>query len=544
MNRFQKFAIVIIIITAAFLRFYKLGLNPPGLYWDEAAFGYNAYSILKTAHDEHGRFLPYLAFESFGDWKLPVYFYLIVPSIAIFGLNEVAVRFPSAFLGTLTIPVFFILVKKLSKNVNLAILSALFLAISPWHIQFSRAGFETSAGLFFVVSGVYLFLIGLESKSLNLRGARAHLGGVFRSPFTFSFLLLTLSMYTYHAYRVFVPLAAVSLVVIYKSEIQKNLSKIFLSAALGLILFLPLLIFTFSAQGKYRATFQTAFHVEDFKMKKLDYDQKSKRPLRFLSKYIYQKPIYYAYVALNGYIDHFSPFFLFLRGDQIGRHSQVDLGQINFFEVIFIGASLFAVQNLNKNTKRVMLSWLLLSPIPAMIVTPTPHADRTLQMAPALAFFSALGAFYIFSKVKLLALKFAIIIFCLFYFVSYFHFLKVHYPVKFAADWQDGYKQMVQKIEAFQDDYDRVYVTNINQVPYIYLLFYQKYDPEKFLRDGGTKEAFGKYTFVSRDFDVYDKGRILYVAPSWQKVNGKWLAAANDSSGRHIYSLWEVGGKD
>src|SRR3989338_3908789 len=97
---------VAIIFLATVLRFYKLGQNPPGLYWDEAAFGYDAYSLLKTGKDHHGTTLP-LFFESFGDWKLPVYNYLLVPSIAVSSLNEFAVRFPSAFLGSITVLIFF-----------------------------------------------------------------------------------------------------------------------------------------------------------------------------------------------------------------------------------------------------------------------------------------------------------------------------------------------------------------------------------------------------------------------------------------------------
>src|SRR3989337_2813666 len=116
-----KFGILLtIIFLAAILRFYKLGINPPGLYWDEAVFGYDAYSILKTGKDHHGVVLP-LFFESFGDWKLPVYHHLLVPSIAVFGLNEFAVRFPSAFFGSLTIIVFFFIVKKLTKNIRLSL---------------------------------------------------------------------------------------------------------------------------------------------------------------------------------------------------------------------------------------------------------------------------------------------------------------------------------------------------------------------------------------------------------------------------------------
>src|SRR3989338_344065 len=85
-----------VILLAAVLRFYQLGQNPPSLDWDETAHGYNAYSILKTGRDEYGYKFP-LYFRSFDDYKPPIYTYLVVPAVAIFGLNDFAVRFPSAF---------------------------------------------------------------------------------------------------------------------------------------------------------------------------------------------------------------------------------------------------------------------------------------------------------------------------------------------------------------------------------------------------------------------------------------------------------------
>ena len=547
-----KLILIVIIVLAAFLRFYKLGVNPPGLYWDEAAFGYDAYSLLKTAKDHHGRTLP-LFFESFGDWKLPGYHYLLVPSIAVFGLSEFAVRFPSAFFGTSTVFVFYFVIKKLTENsplkfslfdsskirsrifnfqFSIAHLSALMLAISPWHIQFSRGGFESTAGLFFVTFGLYIFLVGLGKKGILL--------------LTFAFLLFTLSMYTYHAYRIFTPLLVISLIFIYFESFKKNIPKLFLPAIFLFILLLPLLLFTLSSKGRARATSQSVFSQEEFEQKRILYDQNSKRPLRFLSKY-WSSSLYNTYLAFNNYLDHFSPVFLFYRGDQIGRHSQVDMGQIYLFEGILLLASIFAIKKLGSKSVKVMLAWLILAPIPAIIVNPTPHAYRTLQMSIALTFFSALGAYWIFSNKKLLIIK-ILLAFVIFYsFLTYLHLLFIHYPKKFAAGWQDGYREMVAQVQKNQDQFDKVYITNINQVPYIYLLFYQKYDPGKFINSGGTRDAFGKYVFISDDVNIYDKalpagrqGKILYVAPSWEKVDGKWLAAANDSVGRHIYSLWEV----
>ena len=533
----QKLKIVIllaIIVLAAVLRLYKLSVNPPGLYWDEAVLGYDAYSILKTGKDHHGDFLP-LFFESFGDWKLPGYHYLLVPSIAIFGLSEFAVRFPSALLGLLTVFTLFLIVKKLTQNTNLALFSALFLAISPWHIQFSRGGFEATAGLFFFVLGTYFFLFLIDRKTKPN-------SAFFLSAIAFATAgLFALSMYTYHAYRIFTPLFTVAIVLIYFGKIKKNYQKLILPSVFSIIAIIPLLIFTFTSQGRSRAISQSAFNIDKFEEARVNFDQKSKKPLRFLSKY-WQPSIYYSYLIIDSYLDHFSPVFLFYRGDQVGRHSQVDMGQIYLFEGILLVVSFFAFKEFDRQAIKVLLAWLILAPIPATIVLQTPHALRTLQMAPVLSFFSAVGLGYILRKKGIFIFKFLLILVIFYSFLTYLHLLFVHYPQKFSADWQDGYREMVKQIEKYQERFDKVYVTNINQVPYIYLLFYQKYDPQKFISQKGTRDAFDKYVFIPDDVEIPDGERLLYVAPSWKKVDGIWLAAANDSQGRHIYSLWEVNG--
>ena len=167
--------IICLVFLAAALRFYQLGVNPPGLYWEEVAIGYDTYSILKTGKDFHGNSWPLVAFESFGDWKPSLYFYATVPSVAIFGLTPLAVRLPSALFGTLTVLLVYLLGLKIG-NWKLGIAASLLLAVSPWHLQLSRVGFEANLGLFLLVLGW------------------------FWPP------ALALSMYAYHADRLLAPI--------------------------------------------------------------------------------------------------------------------------------------------------------------------------------------------------------------------------------------------------------------------------------------------------------------------------------------------------
>src|SRR3972149_12287090 len=179
-----------ILLLSAFLRFCQLGAVPSGFVNDEAAFGYNGYSLQKTGRDDFGETLPVI-FHSFGEGKLPGYIYLTIPSILIFGLNEFAVRFPSALLGTLTVWLVYELVKKTKQDSSWPLLSALVLATLPWHIHFSRAAFEANVALFFITLGTWLWF----GKKQSL-GLAAFIAAVF----------------TYNAARLFTPLWLVWLI--------------------------------------------------------------------------------------------------------------------------------------------------------------------------------------------------------------------------------------------------------------------------------------------------------------------------------------------
>src|SRR3989338_3742702 len=252
-KKLSKYILIVIIFIAAVLRFYKLGSVPPSLYWDEASLGYNAYSILKTGHDEHGKFLPITNFAAFGDYKPPGYIYATVPSIAAFGLTEFTIRFPSAFFGVLTVLLTYFLAKKLfvekyqryekqslnltsrtsgtsrtfSTSETIALLSAFFLAISPWHLQFSRGAFEANLGLFFSVLGIWLFLKFAQDNPLWIL------------PSVLSFLA---GMYTFTGQRLFVPFILLVLAIQFRKQVFAQIKLVLITALITSILFWPLFI--------------------------------------------------------------------------------------------------------------------------------------------------------------------------------------------------------------------------------------------------------------------------------------------------------------
>ena len=191
----QKLFFGIIVLLALALRLNSI-TSLPALNADEAAIGYNAYSLLQTGKDEHGNPWP-IHFQSFNDFKPGLYFYLVLPFVAVLGLTELSVRLPGVLLGVGTVILVWCLAKRLlPQKKGFAELSALFLANSPWHLHFSRGGWEVNAGTFFITLGLFAFLKG-GKKWYFVSG-----------------LAFVCSLYTYHAARVVVPLLILGLLII------------------------------------------------------------------------------------------------------------------------------------------------------------------------------------------------------------------------------------------------------------------------------------------------------------------------------------------
>src|SRR3989344_3833487 len=130
----RKYFLIGIIILAAILRLWKLSSVPVSLFGDELDVGYQAYSILKTGRDYSGNSRP-LHFRSLAEWRTPFYLYSAVPTVAIWGISPLGVRVPAAVFGILSIWLFYLLTKEITKNEKIGLIGAAVLTFSPWHIQ-------------------------------------------------------------------------------------------------------------------------------------------------------------------------------------------------------------------------------------------------------------------------------------------------------------------------------------------------------------------------------------------------------------------------
>jgi 4-amino-4-deoxy-L-arabinose transferase-like glycosyltransferase len=497
----------IVILIAVFLRFFNLSSNPPSLTWDEAALGYNAYSIGIDGRDEFGRFLPLTYLESFGDFKPPVYAYASVLPVKVFGLNEFSTRFASAFFGVLTVALTYFLVRKILPRTGplIALLSAGLLAISPWHILLSRAAFEANVATFFIVLGVYLFLVSKEKSWL----------------LPLAIISFVVSMYTFNTARIVAPLLVLGLVFMHRKYLLSQARiQLLTSIVVGALIFLPLFLFLLTPQAKLR--FHEVNIFSNPAVVERANQQIENNDNAWWSRIIHNRRLGYAVEYVKHYFDNLSPSFLFIKGDGNPKFSIQDVGQLYIWEIPFFIAGILFLFRKREGYWWIIPYWLIVAIIPAGTARETPHALRIEAALPTFQILTAYGIYHLISHFKFQISNFKLkpvfigllVIAVIFNFLYFWHNYTRHYPREFSSEWQYGYKEAIQFTSANESKFDNIIFTEELGRPYIYVLFHKKYDPEKFRQEAKIERealgfvhvrSFGKYKFVKSVRDSIDR---------------------------------------
>lgn len=491
--------VILILCAAAFLRLYRLDSLPPSLYWEEAALGYDAYSIAQTGKDHHGTPYPLIAFTSFGDYKPSGYFYAIVPFIKLFGLNAWAVRLPSALAGISTVWAVGYIVRLTWKQLwpkasqgelQAALLSGLFVAsISSWLIQFSRGGWEVNFATALLSWSVVAGLSVLSAPSRKTQWMIV------------SVLLAVFSMYVYHATRVIAPALQAGLFLLWAlptlSKRNANISlfitlvkKLLLPAAVFLIVALPLLLSSRDQATQQR--FAETSLTGDGNYVTLSNYYREVAGNTPLSRVFTHRYLILGQQIATAFLSHFTPDFLFISGDSNPRHSTGFTGILALTDALWlvIGGVVLAYFAWKEKYARPILIflawWLFVGVLPAAVTKAFPHALRTLPAAPVFLTVVSIGFLQtlLWLKKTLSEKLFILLTFLLFsgllvYWGSYWRYYTRIYPVISQADWQYGYKEMVQQLNQTMSEKPSlpVFVTREYGRPAMYYWFYSQTSP-------------------------------------------------------------------
>lgn len=219
--------------------------NPPGFYIDESSIAYNAHLISTTGRDEHGTHWP-LFFRCFGDYKNPVYVYLLAAIYGVTGPSIAAARLLSATCGVAAALVLGLLALRVSRRREVGLLVALSALLTPWLFELSRVVIEVAMYPF----AVALFLLCVRRSASRPRwtwGEAACLAAT-----------LALLTYSYSIGRLLGPLLALGLAVFWTRARPFDVPRAWLLYALALA---PLYLYAQENPGALTGRFQVITYV-------------------------------------------------------------------------------------------------------------------------------------------------------------------------------------------------------------------------------------------------------------------------------------------
>ncbi len=364
--------LLLIVIIAVYFRVANLDSIPPGLYPDEAMNGNNALEALAT-HD-------FKVFYPENNGREGLFINIQALFLSLLGNEPWVLRLPSVIFGILTVLGMYFLTRELFAGqlfptgtgrplAPIALLSAFLLAVSFWHINFSRIGFRAIMAPFFLTWGIYFLL-----KSLKLQSKIIYpiIGG----------LIYGLGFYSYIAYRA-TPLIILCVMAIFLIKARREgWFKRFCIAALTFITFtilvtLPLNVYflnnpqDFLGRTNQISVFSSETPVKDFLINTL---------------------------KTAGMFNVF--------GDLNWRHNIAGkpllfwpVGITFLIGLVLSLRSLAPKSDNLKATAIILLTWLGVAAAPVVISNEgLPHALRAILMAPPVIIISGLGGLWLFRR--------------------------------------------------------------------------------------------------------------------------------------------------
>lgn len=419
----QIIIFIAVVLIAGLLRFYQLDKIPPGLIIDEASEGYNAFSLLHTGKDRYGQSFPIL-FRSFGSFQAPLYTYLSIIPIYLFGNSIFSIHFVSAVSGIILVITTFILLVDFEKRkrIALSVTVAFLVAISPWAIFFSRFGTEASLGVALFALSFLFFYLSLKRLWL----------------FPAATFILGLSTHAYYSERLISPLFLIGFILLFR-RILFSKKKILI---LGLIFFgitqIPHLMIINSGAFTRRLTQIDYFNNQFFQNNSGS-----------LHDFPFGRQLFIVREFLSQYLAYFSPKNLFFDPDPQDFRSMPDLSVFYSWMIIpfVFGLRALMINRFSPFIKMLILL-IIVAPLPASLTRDPFSTIRVLVFLWGITITTAFGVNYllnIFLSFKFKATIFAVIVLLSFIqlYLAYFVLLKYER----SENYSFSYLELLKRIE-------------------------------------------------------------------------------------------------
>ena len=435
--------------------------------------GYEAYSILNYGIDRNGNFIP-VFLVAWGSGQNVLLSYLIIPFIKIFGLNILSVRLPMAILGCISLIVMYLLLKKIS-NKKIALMGLIFFAICPWHIMKSRWGLESNLFPDIVLIFVYVLINGIDDKNKIL--------------YYFSFVIAGITAYAYGTSYFFLPMFLIPLLSILVKKQKITIKQAIVSLMIVAIVALPIILFVII----------NTFNLEQINLPFLTIPKLEVNRYKEITSIFSNNSII---LSLSNFLESIK--ILILQNDELGWNSIPQFGLIYIFSSIF--AIIGIVFSFRKNEKvKVEYSyifniWFIVSIILTFICVP--NINRLNIIMIPIIYYCIIGLYVVIDERKTLTVPLSSI-----YLISFILFINVYMN----QNW-DNYSVFEAEL---QDPI--VYITNSIKEPYIYVLYYAKYNTNDFVNSVEYQNKYVEFRQV-KNFGEYNFENIKYIEDNHNNV--------------------------
>ncbi len=362
---------LILVVFSSLIVFYQFNKVPKKISWDEVEFTRLALTLENK---------PYTPYSQLATGHSTLYFYIILASFKIFGVNNFALRLPAALFGILNVLIFYFVVRLSFNKIKyfdsyLPLVLSLILITLRWYFNFARFSFEATFLLFVELMAVYFFLKLFVIK----RYLFVILSGIFSG----------LAFLSYYPGRIFF-LLPLTFLFFYSRKF--HLEKYLLIFLLSFFIAASPLVLHFTTNKDQRI--QEQLFLTDKKLKpkeKLFYFGKNVMKISFMFN---------------------------LYGDLNGRHNYPGKPILNpIIGAFFLFGFLVTILNLKKFMNQFFLFYFILSLIPAIFTYPieNPNNLRTYTAIIPSLYFVGGGIIYLLqsenkSKILLFGTIFGLIL--------------------------------------------------------------------------------------------------------------------------------------
>lgn len=469
-------------VAIALLHLLDLGGAPPGLYSDEASIGYNAWAVAHHGVDEHGVRFP-LFFEAFGEWKNPLYIYMLAPLTWVLPLTPTVERLPAALCSLGVVAAVGASSWHLSRSRAVLLASVLTAGVTPWLAVEGRVGFEVPSMTLVLALAVYCLV-----RLFDGGGVRWGLGAG---------VMVGASLYAYSTGRL---LAGLLLVLLLAVLLVQRRPRAALAVLLPVVVaYVVLLSWSQGHPGALTARFDALSITADHP----------------------SLPVIVQRFVRN-YVTYFGAPFLATHGDANVRQNTEFGGMLLICTIPAVLLGVVAcLRDLRSPLHQFLLGGLAVAPVAAALTAEgTPHALRSCAMLPFLLVLAALGwtrlvPVLLDRRLRLVAS--VLVAAAATEVVAFEHDLFVNWPGEALGAFDSGEADAISRAHAIAGGRTLHLSGSLDQ-PYIQTLFVLRPDPRDYVRRGLASA--GATLTDAGSMGGVPAGDLLVLAPDDQPPDG------------------------